>query len=147
MVCCCSFVVLAFQMLYQDLCESGISSFPGTVSFWFRGKYYQNNSLVTLEDIGEVDNALLCITDLTACCRRPYTGETQSALGNWFFPNGTRVSSASYQWDFFRTRSQSVVRLHRKRGGLSGIYHCIIPDSMNVTQTIYIGLYTTNTGE
>ena len=133
-------------MLYQDLCESGISSFPGTVSFWFRGKYYQNNSLVTLEDIGE-DDPLFCVTDQPACCRPPYTGETQPAIGNWFFPNGTRVPSGSRQWDFFRTRGPSVVRLHRVGGGLSGIHHCIIPDTTNVTQTIYIGLYTTDTGE
>ena len=144
MVCCCSFVVLAFQMLYQDLCDSGISSFPGTVSFWFRGKNYQNNSLVTLEDIGEVDDPLFCVTDQPACCR-PL--QTQPVLGNWFFPNGTRVPSGGLQRDFFRTRGPSVVRLHRKRGGVNGIYHCIIPDTMNVTQTIYIGLYRTDTGE
>ena len=31
--------------------------------------------------------------------------------------------------------------MHRRRGGVAGIYHCEIPDSMNVTQTIYIGVY------
>ena len=39
------------------------------------------------------DDALLCVTDLTACCIPPYTGEMGSALGNWFFPNETRVPS------------------------------------------------------
>ena len=90
-----------------------------------------------LEDIGEGDNALLCIT---ACCR-------ESALGNWFFPNGTRVPSAGWQWDLYRNRGQMVVSMYRRRGGVDGIYYCEIPDAMNVTQTIYIGVYSTSTGE
>ena len=109
------------------------------VRFSLNGITYQNNSLVTLEDIGEGDNALLCLTDLTACCQAGST--SGSSLGNWFFPNGTRVPASSTQWDFHRTRSQSVVRLQRRRGGEDGIYHCEIPDSMNVDQTIYIGVY------
>jgi len=40
-----------------------------------------------------------------------------------------------------------VVRLNRRRGGEDGIYRCEITDSMNVTQTIYIGVYTASTGE
>ena len=97
---------------------------------------------MTLEDISEGDNALLCLTDLTACCRLPYTDSIgSSALGNWFFPNGTRVPSPGIQWDFLRSRSQSVVRLQRRRGGEEGIYCCEIPDAMNVYQTIYIGVY------
>ena len=86
---------------------------------------------MTLEDI---DGALLCMIDLTACF-------------NWFFPNGTRVPSQDSQWDFYTDRAQMVVQLHRRRGGENGIYRCEIPDSMNVTQTIYIGVYTASTGE
>ena len=37
------------------------------------------------------------------------------------------------------------VRLQRGRGGEEGIYHCEIPDAMNVTQTIYVGVYPANT--
>ena len=105
---------------------------------------------MTLEDIGEWDGALLCVTDQPVCCRRPYTG---SALGNWFFPNETRLLNfyANYttgtQWDFFRSRGQMIVHMHRRRGGVNGIYRCVIPDAMNVTQTIYIGVYTANNGE
>ena len=93
-----------------------------------------------LEDIGEGDDALLCITSLTTCCQRP-------AVGNWFFPNGTRVSSSSRLWDFHRIRGQMVVRMNRRRGGVEGIYHCEIPDAMNVIETIYIGVYSATTGE
>ena len=133
-----------------------LSSFPdaGDVRFSLRDTTYYNNSLVALEDIGENDSAaLLCVTDRTACCRPPYAGDSGNAIGNWFFPNKTRVPSATInytsnlQWDFYRTRGQMVVLLHRRRGGVIGIYHCEIPNKMNVTQNLYVGVYTDNTGE
>ena len=122
--------------------------FSGAGDVWFslNGTTYQNNSLVTLEDIGEGDDALLCMTNLTACCSASYTGNW-FAFGNWFFPNGTRVSSSGNQWNFHRTRGQMVVGLNRRRGGVEGIYHCEILHSMTVNQTIYIGVYTASTGE
>ena len=99
---------------------------------------------MTLEDIGKgADTALLCVTNCTACCKH-------EALGKWLFPNGTRVPNEyvnNSKWDFFRDRGQMMVLLHRRRGGMDGIYRCEIPDSMYVTQTMYIGVYTANTGE
>ena len=110
------------------------------VRFSLRGTTYQNNSIVTLEDIGEGDAALLCLTDQTACCSHP-------TLADWFFPNGTGVPSSGYQWEFYKIRGQSVASLHRRRGGVNGIYSCMIPDASGVLQTIYIGVYTASTGE
>ena len=123
-----------------NLCSPGAG-----VGFSLRDTTYQNNSLVILEDIGEGGDSLLCMTDITACCRPLYTG--QGAIGNWFFPNGTRVPSSGSQWDFHRTRGQMVVTMHRRRGGEDGVYRCEIPDASNVTQSIYIGVYTAETGE
>ena len=100
-----------------------------------------------LEDIGEGDDALLCVTNQTACCVPPYTSVNGSVIGNWFFPNGTRVRSSGELWDIYRTRDQIVVRMHRRRGGEEGIYRCEIPDAMNVNQTVYIGVYSASTGE
>ena len=104
---------------------------------------------MTLEDIGEKGDALLCMTNFTFCCRPSHTGVIGLSLGSWFFPNGTRsnVPSENANWDFYRTRGQMVVQLHRRRGGVEGIYRCEIPDLMNVTQTIYIGVYTASTGK
>ena len=115
------------------------SFFPAAV---LRGRPYQNNSIVILEDIGEGDGVLFCITNYTACCR-----SEDGFLGNWFFPNGTKVPSQSGQWDFYRSRDQMVVRLNRKRGGEEGIYRCVIPYAVNVTQTKYIRVYSASTGE
>ena len=117
----------------------------GAVWFTLRNKTYQNNSIVILEDIGEGENALLCKTNQTACCSGDYTNG--STLGNWFFPNETRVPSLGNQWDFHRTRGQMVVLLQRRRGGEEGIYRCEIPDAMNVNHTNYIGVYSASTGE
>ena len=102
---------------------------------------------MTLEDIGEDGDALLCMTNLTACCRPPYTGENGSRIGEWFFPNETEVPSSGAQWNLYRTRKNMSVLLSRKSGGEDGIYRCEIPDSTNVNQTIYIGVYNTTTGE
>ena len=121
----------------------------GDVRFSLNGTTYQNNSVVTLEDISEGDDALLCRTDLRNCCQTTQNGSR--ALGNWFFPNGNRVPSDTTangtQWDVYRNRGTSVVRLNRRREGEEGIYRCEIPDTLNVTQTIYIGVYTASTGE
>ena len=114
------------------------------VSVSLRGTTYQNNSLVTSEDIGEDDDALLCITDNTACCVQ---SPGRVNLGDWYYPNGTGVVRNHLRWVFYRNRGPSVVRLNRRRGGVNGIYSCEIPDAMNVNQTIYIGVYTATTGE
>ena len=114
-----------------------ISSFPGGSDVWFslNGTTYQNNSIVTLEEIGEGGNTLFCITD------------KGNAIGNWYFPNGSRVPGSGIQSRFFRSRGKMAVNLQRRRGGVEGIYRCEIPDTMNVTQTIYIGVYSARTGE
>ena len=103
---------------------------------------------MTLEDIGEGGeggDALLCMTNLTACCRPPYTGGP--VFGNWFFPNRTRVPSKAVQWDLFRTRGKMVLGMNRRRGGEEGIYSCEIPDAMDVIKTMYIGVYSASSGE
>ena len=124
---------------------------PGLADVWFslNGTTYHNNSLVTLEDIGENDTALLCITNLTACCQRNDTGKNETTLGNWFFPNGTIVPSnkSNRSWDFYMDRGEMVVHLNRREGREDGIYRCEILDSTKITQTIYIGVYNASTGE
>ena len=116
----------------------------GDVQFSLRNTTYQNNSLVTLGDIGENDDALLCVTNLSACCRAE---DGLNVSGKWFFPNETRVFSYNFSSDLYRDRGQMEVRMKRRRGGENGIYYCEIPDSMNVYQTVYIGVYNTSSGE
>ena len=101
---------------------------------------------MALEDIGEDNDALLCMTNLIACCRLPYTHTNKSVLGNWYFPNNSRVPS-DMDGDIYRTRGQMLVYMHHRRGGENGMYRCEIPDSENVNQNIYIGVYTAGSGE
>ena len=152
-------VYIGFQIGFKYLTDfnqvdGAILFLPGAgVRFWLKGKTYQNNSLVSLDDIGENDNALLCLTDLTVCCRTPYTGIPGYTIGNWYFPSGTRVlsytanSTTHKQLEIYRTRGQNLIYLHRKRGGATGIYLCTIPDGAGVYQNITVGLYTADTGE
>ena len=117
-------------------------SLTGVGDVWFslRNEIFQNNSLVTLEDIGESDDdALLCRTNLTTCCKIPYG----PSVGNWFLPNGSRVpSNDNTNTAFYRTRGKMAVYLKHTGGGVEGNYRCEIPDLMNVIQTMYIGVYT-----
>ena len=116
--------------------------------FSFRGTTYQNNSLVTLEDMGEDDNALVCITNDTDCCRKPFIRENGvEVFGNWYYPNGSRLPSEGVEWNFYRTRGLSAVRMYRRRGGDVGIYRCQLPYVTNDTAYLYIGVYTASTGE
>ena len=125
-----------------------VSFFLGAadVRFSLNDTTYQNNSVITLEDIGEGSQALLCITDQRNCCRNA-DSSMGVVFGNWFFPNETRVPSGDLNWNFYRTRGPSVVRLQRRRGGAEGIYRCEIPDTLNITQSIYIGVYNETNGK
>ena len=145
----------------QTLRKNSVTMFslpsPG-VRFSLRGTTYQNNSLVTLDNIGEGDDALLCLTDLTVCCRGGDAPPGMGALGDWFFPNRTAmpntiidiINGVDIIWRFYRNRGPSVVRMHRRDGGVDGIYRCRIPVSLGppiAYQNIYIGVYTASTGE
>ena len=112
------------------------------------GAIIPNHGFVLLDNIGESDKSLICLTDLPTCCRLPYTDPhpMMSASGNWYFPNGTRVPSSGKQWDFHRTRGQMAVRLHRRRGGATGIYCCGIPGQTKL-HNLCVGVYTPGSGK
>ena len=125
-------------MRFVSLASQGASG----VWFSLKGTTYQNNSIVTLEEIGQGGDVLLCITNYTACCSSPEMG---NAIENWYFPNGSRVPGSGSQSSFFRSRGQMAISMHRRRGGVEGIYRCVITDPINVNQTIYIGVYSAST--
>ena len=110
------------------------------------GAVIPNHGFVLLDNIGESSNSLLCLTDNRMCCGRAQS-PNMGILGEWYYPNGTRVANNGEMWDFYRNRGQSVVRMHHRRGGVTGIYHCEIPNTAGVGQTMYIGVYTADTGE
>ncbi len=85
-----------------------------------------------MADIGEGDDALLCVTDNTECCR---TG----ADGEFFYPDGTAVGFSSIN-SIYRNRGEQLIRLNRRNGATSplGRYRCAIPDASGVTRSVLI---------
>ena len=71
---------------------------------------------------GGVGEALLCYTDNTVCC---------NITGQWLLPSGADVGDASSgTGDFYISRGDSVIRLHRRNNTFStGIYCCVVPDA------------------
>ena len=96
-----------------------------------------NNSVVVITDIETRAIGLICTTTFRPCCKDGQHGE-------WYYPNGSMVPGSSAGEDFYRSRStDGEVRLNRRNSAMSptGIFHCELPDSDNVTQALYVGVY------
>ena len=95
-----------------------------------------------ISDIGSTDNtALLCHTN------RPASGS--SSGGDWFAPDGGKVGNVGSTTvpGFERNRGPMLVRLRRNDGTPEeGIYHCVVDDANDNTQTVYVGLYNSGGG-
>jgi len=114
---------------------------------------YTNNSVVNITDIGTDSAALICTTTYIACC---YSGPPPGT--HWYLPNGSRVDRFN-TLPYYRSRTDGqrfpigsspggTVLLHRNpEGTTTGIFHCEILDATGAFQSIYVGIYTTTTGE
>jgi len=103
---------------------------------------YTNNSIVTITEIGTGSDALHCTTTLPGCC---YSGHG----GGWFLPNGMEVMNDE-KLQYYRNRAQNpgtLLLLRKPEGSTTGIFQCDIPGANNVTQSFYVGIYTSTTGE
>ena len=96
-----------------------------------------NNSKISNNATGEGNNqALLCFTDL----HQFFPDATE--VGQWYYPNETLVEMNETISDIYTSRSQGVVRLHRKENATmpTGWFHCKILDSNSVNQSIYVSV-------
>ena len=134
--------------LLQSLCLSCTTGIGLTLN----GVQYNNNSVVTIMDIGTDSVALLCTTTYYPCC---YSGPPPGT--HWYFPNGSRIENTN-TLPYYRTRIDGhpeftprrpgTVLLHRNpEGATTGIFRCDILDSNGIFQSLYVGIYTTSTGE
>ena len=109
-----------------------------------KGTPYLNNSVVSLTAIGADNNALICLTNFTACCRNSETGRTGS-LDHWRLPDGSLVpgGASGSTASIIRTRGASAVLLHRRNNILdpTGLFTCEVPDASGVLRFIYIYIY------
>ncbi len=94
-------------------------------------------SEIEISDIGEGDDALLCMTDSTDCC----TAETTLA-GKFYYPDGSVVGVRASGDSLYRSRGDQLIRLNRRNGATSplGRYRCAIPDSTGATTNVYINI-------
>ena len=85
------------------------------------------------------------------CCDNELA-ENRSVLAEWYYPNGSKVSSIDRVDDsnndsylssggFFTSRSQSMIRLFAGKGSAeSGRYCCEIPDQYGFNQIVCVNL-------
>ena len=107
------------------------------VHFRFKGNSYPNNSIFAVKEIGQHENALMCVTDNANCCN---SGDP--SRGEWFFPNGSSLNPSNSGDRLFRDRGIQFVRLNQREsitfpGIATGKYQCQVPDANGRIQDIY----------
>ena len=105
-----------------------------------------NHGYVVISDIGSTDDtALICHTN-----RPANLSNNANSGGDWFAPDGTRVSySINHVPGFRRNRAPMIVRLLRNTATdppSEGIYHCLVEDDTLTEQTVHVGLYNSGGG-
>ena len=102
---------------------------------------------MTLDEIGEENAALFCLTNEIDCCRSSDTPEGVRGIGEWFFPDGSSVKNEGSGDDFYRGRGPSFVRLQRRNNAqTTGVFRCEVPDASGTNQQLYVGVYPVNSG-
>ena len=84
---------------------------------------------------------MLCRTDLTNCCI--FTGMMgDMRIGEWRYPDNNLVRISGSGDDFYRTRGNRTVILHRRNGALqpTGLYCCEVATMADRNATICIEL-------
>ena len=108
-----------------------------------------NEGYVLASNIGGGNNALLCTTSRSDCCRGG-DHPNGTAQGHWYRPDGTEVMSFTTEFaadptqNFFsRSRGTGIVLLNRNRNppqSQRGRYRCVIPDASGMDVTLYVNI-------
>ena len=108
------------------------------VGVLFKGHLVPNNSIVTINNIGEGFSELVCLTNDENCC-------DSSSGGRWLFPNDSVVPASG---DVYEGRGPSFLSLNSGSGVEvdNGLFRCEIPNTEGVDTTSYIGIYSTDLG-
>ncbi len=113
-------------------------------SLFLGSQFLSNHALVTPSDIGETNNALLCLTPFAGCC-----DSSNGLAGDWFSPSGSEVQVSLAGQSLYSDRGASVVRLNRRRADpvTSGVYRCELLTAVGVSVSLHVGLYPLGEGE
>ena len=112
------------------------------------GETLPSHAFVELSDVGStVDVSLQCHTDLSTCC----SGAQGIHRGDWYFPDGTRLSFPSVTEGVSMSRGArrvSLIRTNSVSDVESGIYRCEIPTTFDPStrEVVYVGIYNTAGG-
>ena len=105
--------------------------------FELKGIVYASGSTISINDIGEDNNALTCHTNRPDCCSNFF-----SRYGEFYYPNGSQVGIKSANGPMYRNRGPQMIRLNRNSNSLrfppTGLYRCEIPNSNGQLQSISI---------
>ena len=110
---------------------------PLNVYFVLKGSVYLNNSAISVGEVGEGDDALICRTNNRGCCATP-----PNRAGEFYYPKGDVVPIRSRAEDFYRNRGEGEIRLNLIAGStaVTGRFSCSVPDANGATQVLYIYL-------
>ena len=92
-----------------------------------RGETFTNTSSVSLEDIGETDEALIFRTEIKDCCR-------VQRIGQCYDPNGVELGTRAARNEMYRNRDSQMVRLNKidvftGEAAILGMYCCAVPNN------------------
>ncbi len=109
--------------------------------------YPSGSRVISVQDIGELqvdfsntNEVLACRTDRRPCCRT-----LPNRFGDWTYNGGTIIGNrANSGIDYFRSRDDNQMIYFSLRSSAinppTGEFCCVIPNSLNVVQTICIDL-------
>ena len=117
-------------------------SLDSPLQLMFRGVSYPNNSVLSLNDIGDTStgSAIICTTNGSPCCKTP-----PNRFGEWYYPDGSMVPNNATGKDFYRGRGDNqTIQLNRRNNAQSptGSFCCELPDNSNVNHTLCVRLGT-----
>ena len=124
--------------MFQPNSYSSLYDIITGVCLLLNGTVYANNSIILIDEIGEVSgessNGLQCVTDNRQCC------QAGSQTGAWRLPSGELVPGQGHSTPFYVSRGNGTVVLNYDSGSgttpTSGVFCCETPSANHVTETL-----------
>ena len=73
------------------------------------------------------------------------SANNNTPIGDWYFPNGSQVMTTDSNLHVLHLEGQIGLLRNTGIGDAVGLYRCVIPDENNVNQTLWTGIYRTDT--
>ena len=132
--------MVAIRRICMLKISSLLCSLVSPLKLIFRGVSYPNNSVLSLNDVGDYSTgcAIFCTTNRSKCCSYP-----ADRVGEWYYPNGSIVPNDAAGKDFYRGRGYNqTIHLSRRNNTQTptGSFCCELPDNSDVNHTLCVHL-------